>query len=328
MNSTTGNMSKFVETCFILNDIIEVIIKFPSTLSVIPYIVALVVNVTLVFTTIFLNGVTVATIWNSSMLKERVSNFTILIQSVVDLANGIFFMVLSSVLLVGDIIGSPSCITVYITKRVGFLIFFYSMTAMTMMSFERYMGVLYPFVHRVEVTKSRLFKYFISICSLQTLLHTAFSLFNRPHIGRAFFAGNLFLFLAFTALVYTRIFYFRTKNNRFPPGRAVVSVSEGNNMGRIGRFIREFRIAKSCFLVVLSNLICCFPSIIIFTVLNLKPSFSVITLRKWSYILSMLNSTVNSLIFFWRNKELRNKGITRMRNLLNRIFMTRSSEVQ
>jgi hypothetical protein len=97
-------MSKFVATCYILNDIIEVIIKFPSTLSVIPYIVALVVNVTLVFTTIFLNGVTVATIWNSSMLKERVSNFTILIQSVVDLANGIFFMVLSSVLLVGDII--------------------------------------------------------------------------------------------------------------------------------------------------------------------------------------------------------------------------------
>ena len=153
MNATTENMSKFVQTCYILNTKLTVVIKFPYASDRILYIFALIANVIILFTTTFLNGITVTAMWKSRSLKEKVSNFTIMIQSFVDLANGVFFMTLFSVLLAGDIMGSPSCIALYVTRIIGFLLFFYSMTALAVMSFERYMGVLYPFVHRVEVTK-------------------------------------------------------------------------------------------------------------------------------------------------------------------------------
>jgi hypothetical protein len=146
-------MSKFVQTCYILNTKLTVVIKFPYASDRILYIFALIANVIILFTTTFLNGITVTAMWKSRSLKEKVSNFTIMIQSFVDLANGVFFMTLFSVLLAGDIMGSPSCIALYVTRIIGFLLFFYSMTALAVMSFERYMGVLYPFVHRVEVTK-------------------------------------------------------------------------------------------------------------------------------------------------------------------------------
>jgi hypothetical protein len=329
MNATTGNISKFIETCYILNVKIMVVIKYPSSSSVIPHIIALVFNVCLIFSTVFLNGITVAAIWKSRLLKERVSNFTVLIQSIVDLANGIFFMTMCSALLVADILGSPSCMTFFITRNVGLLIFFYSMTALAMMSFERYMGVLYPFVHRAKVTKEKLLKCFISVCSLQTVIFvTGFTLLKREKAARAFFATNALVFLAFTVFVYTRIFCFRIKNNTFLAGREVVDVASngGAKVSKKARFLKELKIAKSCFIVVLSNLFCCLPPIIIIALLSPEPSFLLIIVKKWSSIISMLNSTMNSLVFFWRNKELRNEALKQMRNSLNRIFARPSEE--
>jgi hypothetical protein len=62
MNAKTGNI--FIETCYILKENVHVVIKFPSSSSVVLYVIAIMVNVSLVFTNLFLNGVTVATFWN------------------------------------------------------------------------------------------------------------------------------------------------------------------------------------------------------------------------------------------------------------------------
>ena len=247
-----------------------------------------------------------------------------MIQSFVDLANGIFVMTSSSILMASDTIGSPSCTTVYVATRLGFLVFFYSMTAQAIMSFERYMGVLYPFLHRAEVTKSRLFKCFISVCCLQTILLLGLTAFNEAMIAKAFFSVNLLLFLALTTYVYAKIFCFRIKNNKCHTGR-VVNVAQDNAENK-ARFLKETKIAKSCFLVVISNIVCCLPSIIYYTILNPDLNFHVITVRKWLYVLSMFNSTANSLIFFWRNKELRTEGLNQMKISLNTLFYTQPFE--
>ena len=328
MNPTAGNMSKFVQTCYVFNTRLTVIIKYPSTSSRILYIFALFVNVTLLFTTIFLNGITVVTIWKSRLLKEKTSNFTVMIQSFVDLANGMLYMTLSSVLLVADIIGSPSCIILYFTRFIGFLVFFYSMTALAVMSFERYMGILYPIVHRLKVTTGRLLKCFITVCCLQTVLLAAFICFEKRTLAEKFFGVNIILFLAFTTFVYVNILRSRIKNKRNDPGRRIMNIATDNSVSKKVRFLKELKIAKSCFLVVLSNLVCCLPTIIYFAILNPPPNFHVITVRKWLYILTMLNSTTNSLIFFWRNKELRTEGLKQMRISLNRAFEIRPVEEQ
>jgi hypothetical protein len=322
MNATSGNI--FIETCYILKENVHVVIKFPSTLSVILYVIAIVVNVSLVFTTLFLNGVTVATIWNSRTLKERVSNNTILIQSTIDLGNGLIVIPLSAMHLVRNLVGNTSCTTAYIGRKVGYLLYIYSMTTMFAMSFERYMGVLHPLVHRFQVTKSRVLKYIISICCIQTMVYSL-TLFNGVQITRPFFVTNMLLFLAFTTFVYTRIFCFRIKNSRSPLGKQVVSVAERSqktNASTKARFLKELKTAKSCFLVVVVSLVCSLPSLILTGVLNLETTFLVDTLQKWSYLFNLFNSTANSLIFFWRNKALRTEGMNRIkiiRDSLSRI---------
>ena len=310
MNGTY--QTKITESCYILKENIEVVIRFPSTWSFILYVVAFLINVSLVFSTLFLNGVAVVTIWNSSTLNKRVSFFTILIQSIVDLANGVTVMPLSTIHFFRDLIGSPSCILAYIGRKIGFLLFFFSMTTMSAMSFERYMGVLHPFVHHVHVTKARLMKYVISVCSLQAFLYSLTFIYGAQ-TTRMFFVVNMFLFLAFIAFAYTRIFCHHVKKNRIQPEQSVTNVAKRQS-------IKESKIAKSCFLVVATSLVCWLPSITIVAVLNLEKSFLVITIQKCFYILNMLNSTGNALIYFWWNKALRKEGQTYIRDLLNKMF--------
>ena len=324
MNATTGNI--YLETCYVLKEKVEVIIKFPSTWNVLLYVIALLVNVSLFFTTLLLNGVTVATIWNSHKLKENASNFAILIQSIVDLAYGLIVIPLSVMIIVRNLVGSPSCTTVYTCRKLASLLYIFSMTTMSMMSFERYMGVLYPFVHRVQVTIARLLKYIISVCCLQAFLYGV-TFFNGVQMTRPFFVTNMLLFLAFTAFAYTRIFRCIIKKSRFPPGQQVVHVAERTNFSTKRRLLKEFKIAKSCFLVVVTSLVCFLPSLILVGLLSLETNFLVHTLKNWSYILNVFNSTANSLIFFWRNKALRTEGMNRIKiikNSLSRISTMRA----
>ena len=205
----------FIKTCYIMKEEIQAVAKFPSTGSLILYVIALLVNVGLFFTTVFFNGVTVTTILNTPKLKGKVSNFVILMQSIFDLVSGVFITLLMTLRLVNDLTCSPSCVTVYVVKKVAFICYVYSITPTSAMSFERFMGVRYPFVHRVKVTKARLLKYIVSVSLVQTLLYS-FSFINGSKITRPFLAGNSLLFIAFNVFAYTRIFRARVKNNKFP----------------------------------------------------------------------------------------------------------------
>jgi hypothetical protein len=59
--------------------------------------------------------------------------------------------------------------------------------------------------------------------------------------------------------------------------------------------------------------VCLLPSLILVGLLSLETNFLVHTLKNWSYILNVFNSTANSLIFFWRNKALRTEGMNRIK---------------
>ena len=318
MNSTFEQV--FIETCRIFDLKLYVVIKFPDTWSVILYAIALAINLCLIFTTLFFNGVTVATIWKSRRLREIKSNFLIMIQSMVDLANGIFFMTLSATLFVYDLSGKKSCAIPFLTRTIGVLLFFYSMVAMSVMNLERYFGVLFPFIHYAEVTKARLLKYFISVSSLETLVYLGGIIFVGKKANKLFYSINLFSFLVLTAYVHLRIFWGAVKKKRLVgPDYELGSASRKKKMEKKARFMKQIKIAKSCFLVVFASYFCCLPGIIMFgNIAHSETNFSILTLMKFSTLLIMLNSTLNSLIFFWCNTGLRKEGLALMRSLLRR----------
>ena len=318
MNSTVENV--FVEACQILDVKLNVVIKLPDDRSVILYVFALVTNVCLILSSLFFNGITVAAIWNSRKLREIKSNFLIMIQSMVDLANGIFFMTLSAVVLGCDLSGTTSCAITFLAKIVGSLMFFYSMAAMSMINFERYFGVLYPFVHHTKVTKKRLLKCFIVISSLETLLYLGGNIFIGDKMNKLVYTVNLLSFLFVTAFVHSRIFWVAVNNKQSSASSCgTYNASGTKNMERKARFMKQMKIVKSCFLVVFTSYVCCLPIIIMFGgLLNAEVNFLVKTLRKFSSLLLMLNSSLNSVIFFWHNAVLRKEGVTLIRNLVKR----------
>ena len=76
----------------------------------------------------------------SRALNEKQSNSTILLQSIVDLANGVLILPLIPVYLTSQAAGTPRCVTIYVFKKSAILMFSYSLTTLSAMNFENIHG--------------------------------------------------------------------------------------------------------------------------------------------------------------------------------------------
>ncbi len=104
MNST-ATKSMFDKTCLILDEEVKVITKFPTMTGLVVEGIGLVFLNIFFLSTVILNAVAVTTIWKSRILKQKICNFTVLIQSAMDLLNGASFVAV----LATEISGHPSC---------------------------------------------------------------------------------------------------------------------------------------------------------------------------------------------------------------------------
>ncbi len=334
-NSTNGTTS-YVKTCYVLDDQAEIIITFPTDESIMIHIFALIFVIFLFFTTVCLNGITVFTIWRSRVLREKSSNFTIMLQSIVDFGNGATVMPLFIVHWASEVAGHPSCVTIYILKKFAILMFFYTLTTLSVVNFDRYMGVLHPFVHRHLVTNERLLAYVVTACTIQTIIH-AFSL-THNEIARPIMIATAILFISITVFVYLKIFLKIRETNRVGmdlvaanggssktnPPRSNVAASLSKTRSEKANFLKELKAAKSSFLVVICCLVCCVPGTLSFGPLNLKSSFEAIALKIGFAVLAMLNSSLNNVIYFWCNNALRKHGKEVVRNILKSLKRTDS----
>ena len=323
INGTTS----YIKTCHVLDDQAQIVTSFPTSESIAVYIFALTFMIILSLTTVSLNGVTVFTIWRSRTLKGKSANFTIMLQSIVDFGIGALVMPLIAFRWASEVAGKPNCVTTYVFKKLGVLFFFYTLTTLAAMNFDRYMAVFHPLVHRRLLTNERILKYVVAVCSVQTILY-AFSV-THQEIARLIVSTTPMLFIIMTIFVYSKIFCKVRKT-----GQAEVLVVEsgesniGNrsqsnglkkhlkNRDRKTNFLKELKCAKFSFLVVICCLVCCLPSAISFGPLDLKSSYIAIATKQIFVILSMLNSSLNSIIYFWLNTMLRKQG----KNVVKNIF--------
>ena len=320
-NSTNGTTSfGIVRTCYILDGQAAIVISFPTNESILVHIFALIVVIILVFTTVFLNGVAILTIWRSRILKEKTSNFTIMLQSIADFGNGAMVMPLIIYRWASEVAGSPSCVAVYVFKKLAMLVFFYTLTTLSAMNFDRYMAILHPLVHRNLVTNERLLTYVVAACTIQTIIYAL----NLTHseIVRPVIITATILFILITVFVYLKIFLrIRAATNRsgmisveenlegrMNPSRSNDSKKLSEDRSRKANFLKELKAAKSSFLVVICCLVCYVPATLSFGPLNQKSSFEAIAVKVWFVVLAMLNSSLNSVIYFWLNNKLRKLG--------------------
>ena len=117
------------------------------------------------------------------------------------------------------------------------------------------------------------------------------------------------LFLAGTSFAYTRIYLVIWKLIRSESSPA--GANEENQRKKI---LRAKRHVTSCFLIVLSFLVLLFPLILGPLLLTID-SFDHAVYLTWSITLVILNSTVNSLIFFWTKTLLRKEALKMLKSL-------------
>ena len=294
------NNLSFIKTFKVLDEVAYTIILFPPAPGYkIFYITLAVICAITTLTTIYLNACAVVTIWTTTALREKIPNFTIMMQSAVDLLNGLFVMPFFSYSIISEISALSSCLQMYVCKKMAVLVFFFSITTFSAMSYERYMGICHPFLHRTQVTKKKLFKYVIVAFTWQILavgLTVSF-----PGVMRPLLAFVCLVFFVHTAFVYINIA--RAIRVKVSPNSNVQNIEERS---KLKQYLLGIKGAKTCFLIIICCIGCYLPSVLLLSgMISPKTIFVKVILIRSFGVLTMLNSTLNSVILFWRDKKLR-----------------------
>ena len=155
------NRSMQLASCQFLGrtSVVVFVKKHPSNLLFIYHLFVLSLNIFLIVPTISLNGVAIVTILKSAQLKNKPCYFIILVQSVIDLAVGIFGIPMFLVFLSARISDVSSCAVVTLALDATFLSVALSTVTLSAMTMERYIAILHPYSYTIQVTRRRLLVY-------------------------------------------------------------------------------------------------------------------------------------------------------------------------
>ena len=267
-------------------------------------------NVFLTITTILLNSVTIIASVKSRLLKERMAYFTVMMLSATDLIVGLTSNPLFAAMLLKEY---SSRRTDCLLKEIQiFLLLFFSgcsFKTLVVMSWERYAAICHPLFHRTKVTRKRLMKCLVFLWFLAlvcTILSVRFVIFFDYVIIPELMGFGIFL-----VYVYGRIYLANSKSTRNVienGGQQDAAVKTAAKKDQPHHVLLNVRLAKSCCLVVLSFVLCYLPSCII-TNRNFKFEQDLkISVEVWAVTLILANSSINSIVFFWRSKLLRDEA--------------------
>lgn len=310
MNNSQEN-GDFLTTCKAGEAHSVILTKFPSKKYENYQITMIPIYVMLFFSTVSLNGISVITIRRSSQLKNKIAYFVIQLQSIVDLSVGVVSIPLDIYFLLLPFLETTDCSLSIVITKVGYLPPGLSMVTLSALTMERYIGVLYPYNYQTSVTKKRILSYVLG-CAVIICFVVAYSFYNREIINIVF-SAMMFGFLLFTAYVYTRIYLVMRKLVRSEKRPACQSVV---NYDRKKLIERQSRSARSCFLIVICFALFLIPialSDAIFTV----GTFDYIVYIDCSLALVILNSNVNSVIFFWTKTLLRKEAFKMLKSIFS-----------
>jgi hypothetical protein len=206
--------------------------------------------------------------------------------------------------------GNPSCTITLSHKVLTFFTAALSFATLFALNIERYLSIVHPFFHRTKMTKPRLLGlaavFWLNICA-GTLSYPILGGF----VGQRMTSSTLFLIIVVTMYMYISIWR--------AVRRSASNLSRAN--GNEAKKMQNLKITKSCAIVVASTVMCFLPFGIVQT---LKLSvFIIFFMDLWAITLTQLSTSLNSLVFFWRNPILRIEAKAVLKNLKNSKRFTR-----
>ena len=311
--NTTGNFSSssmFIEYC--LKNMFMVRSPSPSYLK--SSIAVCIFNVIFGIVGTFLNTMVLFVFLKSKSLRQKNSYFCIMILSATDLIVVTSIPVMVLVCSIPEILGTPQCfsrICFVIVSRTTPLL---SATSLIVMNIERYFAIVHPLLHRTSFTKGKIIFAFIVIAFI--FFTFAAINFAWKSIGLLILSVGAFIICSISLFQHVSIF-FTARKALF---RQVTKVSnEETTMSNIKPNLRDLKMARTCFFIVFLCFICYLPIAIITGVWqhffpNKETWNALFNCILWLTPLMTMNATLNCLIFFWGNRELRKHGWKLVRN--------------
>ena len=299
-------LDQYVQRCFVLEGTSDTVIQFPSNAYAKNQIIVCVINSLLIITTVFLNGIAILTIHRCIKLKEKMCYFLVALQSGIDLLTGTVSIPLFTSVLASELTGSANCVANFILSTVAFIPMTLSSVMLCGLSLERYMGILHPVLHRTQMTRKRFLGYLGLATVLVVMMFTSVVYSTLYYI---FCAVNICICLTLITFVYTKIFLTARRRCRVEtrPGHGMLNLNPTRKK-RKEDFMKEIKLAKSCFIVLIAFMVC-FTPVSIISVLSVTVSREMVPkfrlFQSWCITLALFNHSLNSIIFFWTRPILK-----------------------
>ncbi len=260
---------------------------------------------------IFLNTVVIISLWRSRKLRQKLCYFMILVLSSVDLTLVTIVhpsLIASTIYFSHEEISKIHDVT---RKSISYILCGFSMSALFMLNFERFLALTCPFFHQAFVTRKRLICFqallTVIIIGLPPLIY-----FNT----KTTIVVNIFVVVCVSLLLFLLIYAnykmftiakSKRADERVAP-RTATSVDENRK-----KRILNLKNISICFLTVACFFVCSCP-LIVYSVLRLASGMppydrQVLLFNLWSNTFLSINSTFNCVIFFWKNSILRHEGM-------------------
>ena len=270
-----------------------------------------VVNIIFAFSGMILNTLVIACFWKSSQLRKKLCHFMIMVLSCIDLVSvvvnnpGMLFYLVSWLTEDYDLLPKIKTYFKYSDKLYGS-----SLLALLLMNIERYLGAYYPIFHHTSVTRRR----WLALLAILLILHAASSVIstNGIIISEAIHVA-IYIIVIFPLFVFLNFKLFKISRKI----RRQNAISPGN------RTTVNLKSISTCFFAVGCIGLLSIPSGV-YIVFNINPendwtSKAMLTYI-WATTIYSMNSTFNSLIFFWKNKILCTEGIKILKTVKDRLL--------
>ena len=255
---------------------------------------------------IFLNSVVIISLRRSRQLRNKLCYFMILVLSCFDLA----VVIITHPLLIASTIyfSLQEVNEIYEIAKgsISLLLHGFSMFALFTLNIERFLALTRPFFHQASVTKTRIVRFqgflmIVFVIGLSSALYSKTKTIVYIVLLATVFS-LLFLFIYSNYKMYV-IAKSKREDETVGPTTAT-SVHENRK-----ELISNLKNISSCSWVVGCFFFCSCPGII-YSILRLasKTPFytdrQVLLFNLWSCTFLSINSTLNCVIFFWRNSVL------------------------
>mgnify|MGYP002803396122 FL=1 len=271
-----------------------------------------VVNVLLTFAGTFLNLLVIVSFWRSSAcLRNKLCYFMIMVLSVFDFLVVITnhpLLILRLVFWLKEM--NDLLATVQIYEHFSNVFIGFSVMALLVMSIERYLGAYYPFFHRASLTRRRLLT-FLAVLFLIPIIFTIISLNNLV------VSYSTVLIIFFVGIVFPPLLFFNYKLFMISrkARRDVTRRCNNPSSPEMSTLHVNLKKISTCLLSVGCLLLTYFPAFIAFSFTENSKSENTWMAKFWSSTVANANSTLNCLIFFWKNDVLRREGIKAVKAL-------------